>query len=168
MERLFAARNVAHFFVNTPEGWMELRGATIHPSRDRFRETPPQGYFLAGRFWIDENIRRMSAFTGYTIRIVPTEQAKPAQTSAEEHGLITFARNLPGWDEKQVGQIQVEHDSPLIREFNRAERSLFIGLIVFAVGLFLVLAISLLRWVRRPLNLISRNLERENPEALET
>ena len=150
-ERLFAARNVAHFFVNTPEGWMEMRGATIHPSRDRFRETPPQGYFLAGRFWIDENIRRMSLFTGYTIRIVPANEAKPAQASAEEQGLITFTRDLPGWDGKPVAQIQVEHDSPLIREFNRAERSLFIGLIIFAVGLFLVLAISLLRWVRRPL-----------------
>src|SRR5687767_5876803 len=63
LQRLLGTREVAHFFVNTREGWMELRGATIHPSRDRFRETPAQGYFLAGRFWIDENIRQMSAFT---------------------------------------------------------------------------------------------------------
>jgi signal transduction histidine kinase len=166
LERLFQARDVAHFFISTPDGWMELRGATIHPSRDRFRETPPQGYFLAGRFWIDENIRRMSAFTGYTIRVVPAAEAKDSQTSAEEQGRITFVRNLPGWDTRPVGQIQVEHDSPLIREFNRAERQLFIGLIIFAVGLFLVLAVSLLQWVRRPLKLISSNLEHENPEGL--
>ncbi len=166
LERLAAARNVSHFFLHTPEGWMELRGATIHPSRDRFRETPPQGYFLAGRFWIDENIRRMSLFTGYSIRIVPFNEAKPEQKSAEEEGLITFSRKLPGWDGRPVAQIQVEHDSPLIREFNRADQNLFIGLIVFAAGLFLVLAISLVRWVRRPLSLISCNLESENPEGL--
>ncbi|MEP6822082.1 MAG: ATP-binding protein [Chthoniobacterales bacterium] len=166
LERLFAARNVAHFFLKTPEGWMELRGATIHPSKDRFRETTPQGYFLAGRFWIDENIRRMSLFTGYSILIVPGLQAKAEANSAEEEGLITFRRTLPGWDGNAVAQIQVEHDSPLIREMNRAEKNLFIGLIIFAAALFLVLAFSLVGWVRRPLQLISRNLESENPAGL--
>jgi signal transduction histidine kinase/CheY-like chemotaxis protein len=166
LERLFATRDVSHFFVNTEKGWMEVRGATIHPSRDRFRQTPPQGYFLAGRFWIDENIRRMSLFTGYSIRIVPQAEARAERKSAEEQGLISFTRTLPGWDGKPVGQIQVEHDSPLIREFNRAERNLFFGLIIFAALLSLLLAISLIRWVRRPLHLIADNLEKENPEGL--
>jgi signal transduction histidine kinase/CheY-like chemotaxis protein len=166
LERLFAARDVSHFFLNTAEGWMELRGATIHPSRDRFRETPPQGYFLAGRFWIDENIRRMSLFTGYSIRIVPYAQAVAERKSAEEQGLITFTRTLVGWNGRPVAQILVEHDSPLIREFNRAERNLFAGLMIFAAVLFLLLAVSLIRWVRRPLHLISDNLESENPEGL--
>jgi signal transduction histidine kinase/ActR/RegA family two-component response regulator len=166
LEKLFGARDVSHFFLSTAEGWMELRGATIHPSRDRYRETAPQGYFLAGRFWIDENIRRMSLFTGYIIRIVPNEQAVANRSSAEEQGLITFTRNLNGWDGKPVAQIQVEHDSPLIREFNRAERTLFYGLIVFAAVLFLLLATSLIRWVRAPLRLISTNLENEDPAGL--
>ena len=166
LQRLLATREVAHFFVNTPKGWMELRGGTIHPSRDRFRETPPQGYFLAGSFWIDENIRQMSAFTGYSIRVVPAEKAVAEPKSAEEHGLITFSRTFPGWDGRPVAELQVKSDSPLVREFNRARRHLFIGLIVFAAGLLLILAISTIRWVRRPLHLISSNLENQNPEGL--
>ncbi len=166
LERLFAARNVAHFFLQTREGWMELRGATIHPSRDRFRETAPQGYFLAGRFWIGENVRRMSLFTGYELRVVPMSEAQAKKTSAEEEGLITFSRTLPGWDGLPIAQIQVENDSPLIREFNRAQRNLFIGLIACAALLSLILAVSLVGWVRRPLQLISRNLESQNPEGL--
>ncbi|HSP45974.1 MAG TPA: ATP-binding protein, partial [Chthoniobacterales bacterium] len=166
LEHLFAMREVVHFFVNTPEGWMELRGATIHPSRDRFRETPAQGYFLAGRFWIDESVRRMSAFTGYSIRVVPAEKALGEQKSAEEQGVITFRRAFPGWDGHAVAELQVESDSPLIREFNRAGRNLFAGLIVFAAALLLILSISMIRWVRRPLHLISRNLENQNPEGL--
>lgn len=166
LERLLATREVAHFFVNTPEGWMELRGGTIHPSRDRFRETPPQGYFLAGRFWIDENIRRMSAFTGYSIRVVPVEKAVAEPKSAEEQGLITFRRTFPGWDGRPVAELQVESDSPLIREFNRTGRHLFIGLIVFAAGLLLILSVSMIRWVRHPLHLISLNLEKQNPQGL--
>ncbi|HEV2842085.1 MAG TPA: ATP-binding protein [Chthoniobacterales bacterium] len=166
LQRLLGTREVAHFFVNTPEGWMELRGGTIHPSRDRFRETTAQGYFLAGRFWIDENIRQMSAFTGYSIQVVPAEKAVAEPKSAEEQGLITFRRTFPGWDGRPVAELQVKSDSPLIREFNRTGRHLFIGLILFAAGLLLILSISMIRWVRRPLHLISSNLENQNPEGL--
>jgi signal transduction histidine kinase/ActR/RegA family two-component response regulator len=166
MQRLLGSREVAHFFVNTPEGWMELRGGTIHPSRDRFRETPAQGYFLAGRFWIDENVRRMSAFTGYSIRVVPAENAGAPPKSDEQHGLINFRRTFPGWDGKPVAELQVESDSPLIREFNRAGRHLFFGLIVFAALLLLILSVSMIRWIWRPLHLISVNLEKQNPEGL--
>lgn len=166
LQRLLTTREVAHFFVNTPKGWMELRGGTIHPSRDRFRETAPQGYFLAGSFWIDENIRQMSAFTGYSIRVVPAEKAVTDPKSAEEQGLITLRRTFPGWDGRPVAKLQVKSDSPLVREFNRIKRPLFIGLSVFAAGLLLILSISMIRWVRRPLHLISSNLENENPEGL--
>jgi signal transduction histidine kinase len=166
LQRLLGTREGAHFFVNTAEGWMELRGGTIHPSRDRFRETPAQGYFLAGRFWIDENVRRMSAFTGYSIRVVPADKAAAEPNSAEEHGLITIRRTFPGWDGRPVAELQVESDSPLIREFNRTGRHLFIGLIVFASGLLLILSVSMIRWVWRPLHLISLNLEKQNPQGL--
>lgn len=166
LQSLFDQRKPTHFFVRVPQGWMELRGATIHHSRDRFRETPPDGYFLAGQFWIDDNIRRMALFTGYEIQIVPADKIVPQGPSAEEQGLITFTRNLEGWDGQPIAAIEVRHDSPIIRELNRAAKNLFIGLIIFAGLLFLVIAISLVLWVRRPLRVISRNLEKQNPEGL--
>ncbi|MEO6784887.1 MAG: ATP-binding protein, partial [Chthoniobacteraceae bacterium] len=166
LRALFAARHPAHFFLRVPQGWMEIRGGTIHPSLDRFRETKPQGYYLAGHVWIDENVRRMSLFTGYNLRIVPGEEITGVTTSAEEEGQIRFTRDLHGWDGRRVAQILVEHDSPVIREFNVAGRRLFVGLIIFAVALFLALTISLVRWVRRPLRVISRHLQNEEPAEL--
>ncbi|HSI11376.1 MAG TPA: CHASE4 domain-containing protein, partial [Chthoniobacter sp.] len=44
---LFAGQKTCHFFLQVPQGWMEIRGATIHPSLDRGRETKLQGYFFA-------------------------------------------------------------------------------------------------------------------------
>ena len=41
---------------------------------------------------------------------------------------------------------QVENDSPIIRELNRAAQRQFISLLLFAVVLFLVLSVSLGRW----------------------
>ncbi|MEO6740978.1 MAG: CHASE4 domain-containing protein, partial [Chthoniobacteraceae bacterium] len=98
LRALFAAQRPAHFFLRVPQGWMEIRGGTIHPSLDRLRETKTQGYFLAGHIWIDENIRRMSLFTEYKIRIVTGEEMTAVAPSAEEEGHIRFTRDLAGWD----------------------------------------------------------------------
>ncbi len=166
LSALFAQCSPAHFFLRVPQGWMEIRGGTIHPSLDPQHETKPQGYFLAGHIWIDENVRRMSLFTGYTIRILDRAPSAPEIASAEEAVQIRFARDLPGWDGLPAAQILVENDSPVIREFNREGRTLFIALIVFAGALLLAIAIPLLRWVRRPLHIISRHLQNEQPAEL--
>ena len=166
-DTLFATKErTCHFFIRVPQGWMEIRGGTIHPSRDRFRETAPQGSFFVGQFWIDENIRRMALFTEYTIKIVPRESTATPVKSEEEQGRIQFSRPLQGWNGKPVAEIFVEHDSPIIRELNRASQRQFQYLIGFAAILFLLLAICLIYWVRRPLHLISENLEAANPDGL--
>lgn len=156
---LFAGQKTCHFFLQVPQGWMEIRGATIHPSLDRGRETKPQGYFFAGQFWIDDNIRRMSLFTGYDIHIAPVEADVSNPQSNEESGLITFSRLLPGWTGKPVAKIIVQNDSPIIRELNGASHRLFLYLIAFAIALYVVLAFSLNIWVRRPLRRLARSLE---------
>ena len=166
MAALFGKERVCHFFCKVPQGWLEIRGGTVHPSRDRFRETRPQGYFFAGQVWMDDNIRRMALFTGYSIQIVENEKALTAGASAEEKGLITFSRALPGWDGKPVAHILVQHDSPIIRGMNRASERLYFALLIFAAGLFVVLSVSLIWWVRRPLHIISCNLEDGSPDGL--
>ncbi len=165
-ETLFAKERACHFFIRVPQGWMEIRGGTIHPSLDRFRETTPQGYFFAGHIWINDNIRHMSLFTGYDIRIVPVGEVS-RQPGKEEQGVIQFARSVPGWDGKPAAEILVRNDSPIIRELNAASHRLLIYLLIFAGALFLVLAVSLMFWVERPLHQIMRSLEKGQPEALE-
>lgn len=164
---LLSKERTCHFFVQIPKGWMEIRGGTIQPSNDRFRETAPQGFFFAGQFWITENIRRMSLFTGYQLELRPNAAGNTPPASAEQLGRITFSRAIPGWNGTPVGWIVVTHDSPIIRELNEASNRLFAWLVVFAVGFVLVLAVSLWRWVRRPLRLMSRSLASDRPADLQ-
>ena len=52
--RMFATERRCHFFVSIRgdrDSVMEIRGGTVHPSRDFARETPPSGYFFVGRLW---------------------------------------------------------------------------------------------------------------------
>ncbi len=165
-DTLFQKARVCHFFIQVPQGWMEIRGGTIHPSIDGQRETTPQGYFFAGHIWIDDNIRRMSLFTGYDIHIAPVADGHPNPSSQEQTGLITFARVVTGWDGMPVARIVVRNDSPLIRELNEASRRLFIYLLLFAVVLFLALSISLVFWVRRPLRQLAVGLQAGHPDTL--
>jgi len=163
--RLFEKQRTCHFYLQIPQGLIEIRGATVHPSNDRFRETTPQGYFFAAHIWINEDIRRMTLFTGYVIKIVPADTA--VRQSAEEDGRIIFSRTLPGWDGKPIAQIMVENDSPIIRELRQASQNLFIYLLIFGVAVSCIVTTCLIRWVRRPLRIISRNLETDNPSGLE-
>jgi len=164
-DAMFAKKRECHFFILVPQGWMEVRGGTIHPSLDRFRETTPQGYFFGGHIWINENIRRMSLFTGYDVQIVPAiDAARPRST--EEQGVITFSRSLEGWNGQPVAEIHVRNDSPIIRELNHASKRLFICLLIFAGVLFLALAVSLMGWVQRPLHRIMEGLKSGQPDAL--
>ena len=91
----------------------------------------------------------------------------PVRQSAEEDGRITFSRTLPGWDGKPVAQITVENDSPIIRELRQASRRLFYYLLLFGAAVSCIVAACLIRWVRRPLRIISRNLEAEDLSGLE-
>jgi len=159
---LFAKNRACHFFLQVPQGWMEIRGATIHPSLDRSRETKPQGYFFAGHIWIDDNIRRMSLFTGYDIRILPLKADVPDPIGKEDTGLITFSRSLPGWNGQPAAKIIITNDSPIIRELNRAGHRLFLYLNLFALGLLAILGYSLNVWIRRPLRRITRSLRTGN------
>lgn len=163
---LFSQRRVCHFFIQVPQGWMEIRGGTIHPSVDGQRESTPQGYLFAGHIWINENIRRMSRFTGYDIRIEPFATAETSPASKEQTGLITFSKPLPGWDGQPVARIVVNNDSPIIRELNRASERQFISLLLFGALLFLALSISLVAWVRRPLHRLAVSLRTGDPATL--
>jgi signal transduction histidine kinase/ActR/RegA family two-component response regulator len=166
VKELLAKNGTFRFFAKVEQGWIEIRGASVHPSRDSGRQTKPPGSFFAAHIWIDENVKQMARFTGYDVKILSAGESVNSPRSAEERGLIRFARVVEGWDGKPVAQIRVEHDSPIIKKLNEASDRLFIGLMIFAGGMFLLLATCLILWVRRPLRKISRSLANQEPAAL--
>src|SRR5947209_9085294 len=45
LSEIFARAPLTHFFVRTSQGVMEIRGGTVHPSKDFQRQSAPYGYF---------------------------------------------------------------------------------------------------------------------------
>jgi signal transduction histidine kinase len=153
-----------HFFLRVPEGIMEIRAATIHPSSDGWRtQTPPQGYFFVGRLWSNPYIRNLARDSDNTsIKLLQVKgSAEPVPSFSDDNESVAFWRLLPGWDGQPIARLLVVNESPIVMELNRSSEQLLLWMVVCAAGLLLVLGFSVVSWVSRPLGLISRTLESE-------
>ncbi len=173
--QIFAHEPLRHFFVKVPEGLMEIRAGTLHPSQDFRRESPPYGYFFAGRLWsqrspgatgADSVLGEMSLFTNNDIRLVSAQQ-EGREVNDEANGEISFTRSLVGWDGAPIARLIITNVSPVIRELKRSSERLLLALIIFALVLLVLLSVSLNRWVRRPLQRIMDSLQRDDPQPIE-
>lgn len=165
--KIFESQPLAHFFIQIPQGLMEIRGGTVHPSADFERKTPPSGYFFAGKLWNPPNLREMAMYTGNEVSIVPATSKPGENTNDEQNGFLAFSRTLQSWDGRPLAQLVVRNESPVVRELNRSSERLLLSLISFALVLFLLLTSSLVRWVSRPLRQIMASLKRNEPAPIE-
>jgi signal transduction histidine kinase len=164
--QLSSPASFAHFFVNIAGDIMEIRGATVHGSKDFERKPPGHGFFFVGRLWNQTALEEMSLFSSTKIRLVPHTAVPPKLWNDEENGLIVFSRPLPGWDGKPIAQLIVRNEMPAIEQLNRSSERLIILLSLFALVLLLLTYASLVRWVSRPLRLIMESLKRNDSKPI--
>jgi signal transduction histidine kinase/ActR/RegA family two-component response regulator len=173
--RLFPNDPFAHFFIklkqdqNEPkEDLVEIRAATVHGSMDSGRQTPPQGFFFAGRLWNEAAVDEMSLFANNQIRLVmPPTEPVPEKPNSEQDGVVTFSQMLTDWDGKPVAQLVVRNESPVVRELNRSSELLRYAFCVFAFVVVLLISSSLFRWVSRPLRQIMASLKRNDSKPID-
>lgn len=169
IHELLAKSRFCHFFLNTAQGLMEIRGATIHPTHDVERKTPVRGYFFVGRLWNREYIEELAKLTESTISLAPVHDEETQDGDFDlEAGTITFSKSLNGWDGRAISRIKVETESRIIKEFNRALNRDLLQYSIFALITLIFLSVSLLRWVSNPLNLISDSLDAEDPAIIKS
>ena len=155
-----------HFFVDTSGGLLEVRSAPIQAAIDKQRRAPAHGYLVVGQLWDAAYLRELSEFVSGTVTPLPVAVAVD-QTSARPQGSPEFAKTLPGPNGRPVAALLVRYEPPInngIRQALEQEnyQSLACGLL-----LLIVLFATLLRWVSKPLRLISRSLRHQNPTVLE-
>ncbi len=163
---LFTNQPFCHFYIKTPTGIFEIRGASIHPSKDVERKTPAKGYFLAGRLWDKAYIDEIAKLCGYNITLsVLSDKKEFSVASNPEKGITTFSLVLMGPDAKPGFEVTIWKESQLIKDFNLNYKNFFFIITAF-LGIFLIIFIVLLtRWVKTPLQLISSALKNENAEC---
>jgi signal transduction histidine kinase len=143
---------------------MEIRGATVHGSKDYARQTPQQGFFFVGRLWNGPPLEDMSLFSNAKLSLAPAQSQPP---EVVEDGLIVFSKALPGWDEQPVAYLVVRNEMPIVRLLNRSNERLILSLFLFAGVLLLGIYWSVVRWVNHPLRKIMETLKRNDLKPID-
>jgi len=163
-DKLFAKEPTTHFFMRLDGEVMEIRGATVHGSKDYGRQSPEQGYFFVGRLWNGPPLEDMSLFSNAKLSLAPAERAP---IEVVDDGLIIFTKPLLGWDGKPVAHLVVKNEMPVVRLLNRSNQRLILSLFIFAGVLLLLIYWAVVRWVRQPLSKIMETLKRNDPKRIE-
>jgi PAS domain S-box-containing protein len=164
---VFGDSHFCHFFIAGPDGPVEIRGATIHPSDDPERKTPVHGYFLVARLWNGQYLAELARLTGKDVMIEPARAgAEPSAEIVRQTGEIKFIRPLPG----PQGIPELTLTASLQPGWTAVALHSGRGLLMLQIALALLgvlgLTLVLWLWVTRPLNRIRRSLESGSTEAL--
>ncbi len=166
IKQLFAHTPFVHFFTNVAGEIVEIRGATVHRSRDFARQEPAHGFLFVGRLWNRPALKEMSVFSGTQISLSLGERV-PRVQSDEENGLIVFSRPLLGWDGAPLAHIVVRNEMPALEQLNRSSERSVVLLLIFAVVALLLIYTSLMWWVNRPLRQIMESLKRNDSKPID-
>ncbi len=154
-----------HFYVEVPgEGWMEVRAAAVTGSDDAGHRGHPRGYLFAGRLWNAPNLGEWALLSNNDhAYILPAAVTPPAAGRGDvRDGTVLFTRDLPGWDGAPVARLIVRSVQPVIGQLRESSRQLLWAMLLFAATLLGLLSLLLVRWVGRPLHLISESLWRQD------
>ena len=155
-----------HFFVQTPRGLLEVRGATIQATSDAKRTGPSFGYFFTGRLWDQPYLASLCELTGAQVRLTAPDSVDAPAPGSETDGVFPLSQTLTGWRGQPVSRLETVAQRPGIRELNRSTGKALALFVAFAVLLLGLLSVCLLRWVSRPLRLISTSLRTQQPSLL--
>lgn len=157
------SNHFGHFYLNTDQGLIEVRAATIHPGGDSQRTTPPQGYWIVARFWDDQYVSTLSDLTQSQVKL-----GGPKATYNDHLGgnSITFGEPLKDYDDHTVAVLNSTATVPVVENLsNLYARQLYL-LIAFSIATMLMLVAAVWFMVLSPMRLIAQSLSAQNPTAL--
>ena len=158
-----SAERLMHFYLNTTDGVMEIRAATIHPGDDSERKTTPQGYWIIGRFLDDEYITKLSNLTQSELKLGPGTAETIDRLDKQA---VSFGTQLKSWDGQSVAVITSTASVPVVKDLETLYLRQLVLLLTFTVASILVVMISIWWLVLRPVRLITESLKSQNPSSL--
>lgn len=155
---------LAHFFVETPEGVLELRGATVHPTDDVIHASPIGGFLLVGRLWNEATCQQFEKLTGAEVSLSPKEHPPLPDLEKGKANLEIPLRS----DDEIVAHLHLKFPMPLLTMQQEALRATPLWLFGFSSALILVLTIALYHWVSAPLKLLTSCLRADTSSPIES
>src|SRR6185369_16897332 len=153
-----------HFFINEPDGLLEIRAATVHPGDDSARKTAPQGFWLVGRFWNAERVASLGDLTQSTLTVNPATASAADQLGSDA---VSFGTKLSNWNGQTSAVLTSTAKVPVVKDLENIYLRQLALLLLITVAVVLAIIISIWRLVLKPLGLISTSLKTQAPATLD-
>jgi PAS domain S-box-containing protein len=161
---LFKETKFPHFFAVTKNGLMEIFGASVHPTNDFERSTPPSGYFFVGKLWDSKYENSIEQIVDCSINII---YAGEKDTISSNILTKTFSKDIQDpISGKNIASIKVSKDIRQLKDIEKLSRNTFSGIMIFFVVLVLVTGFIFWLWFIVPLNKISDTLNTNDIEPI--
>lgn len=167
LESISKSEKLQHFYISTNEGLIEISMATIHPTIDKERKTPVQGYFFAGRLWTKSYLEEVGLLTESEIQLVRSDM-NSSPDSNQKYDKFSLVNSLPlkGFDNSPVATIISTSNIHFFEVLTSRIDQRFVWGAAFTF-LFLIFFLTFFAFrLYRPLHLLSKSLEDENPEFI--
>lgn len=147
------------FYLQIPEGVVEITGATIHPSDDPFKnKSEPSGYFFAVRLINVDFIRNLENITSSKIKFLANNDRIPQQRH-----IVSSVYLLKDFQGKPIGKLLFERKFDVY--FENTISILYAIIIVFI--LYLIISVFYTqKLIYRPLYLVRKALQKESKAAI--
>lgn len=147
------------FYMQVPEGVIEVFGATIHPTDDpKKNKFKPSGYFFTARLLDKSFIQNLAEISSSTVSL-----QNQVNTSAINSNIINVNLSLKDWQGQTISNLHFER--PFNLNFSNTKKILVI--IIIATILNLLIYLYYYRtWVYRPIKLITTILETKNEQPI--
>lgn len=165
--QIVAKGHLYHFFVLTDVGLIEISGASIHPSADIERKTPPHGYFFVGRLWTEEYIAEISSFMGSKIHLLPLgNESSDEKEEISQEFVVRNVKVVKGWNGLPIINVCSINEAVIAKALKSQSDTQFTVLIIFSFVIILSISYILFRFVNRPLSIISQSLATSDPNII--
>ena len=153
-----------HYYVQTTQGTMEIRSATIVPGNDPNHNDSASGYWIIGRLLGTDFIASIDDLTQSKNVLI---DAAAAHADSRTTDSVTFSAPLQDWDGKTVQYLSSTTKVTSIDDLNSLYKKEL--MVVGLLGLGLVIIISFTLWliILKPLKMITDSVRNQDPRSID-
>ena len=167
LDSAFSKDKFASFFVNTTDGLLEIYGAPIQPSNDNSRISSPQGYLIAGIFWDDSLLWKLSRQTGGAYTLESSSSIQNNQPHSDKPSTILNIVPLKGWNNQPVKFLHSRHKIELIDNFFNLYNNQVLLLLLFSLLIVGAVSLFLFNLVLKPINILYSSISNNDESQLD-
>lgn len=148
------------YYLNSPQGILEIHGATMHPSNDELRKLTPRGYFFMAKLFDSTYLKEIESLTGGKIFLA----SHSPDTVRLNGNIITTNYPLTDWNGETIAWLELSREYEFLNVFQRLSDIIVWFLAILILVILAIFFISFNFLVKIPLNKISQALFTKSDE----